>query len=112
MLEKHDQIFQLRAEDVPFNYLEVLKPKSKQELEALFHDPFQKSTSQSQAQPQSTVQPWVKQNGNTGWTNPENGWGNANHGSWNNPQPPQQPQQGNDRVYGATANNGNSPIPF
>lgn len=115
MLEKHDQNFQLRAEDVPFNYLEVLKPKSKQELEALFHDPFQQNSTQSQAQPQSTVQPWVQQNGNTGWTNPDNGWGNTNHGSWNNPQPqqpPQQPQQGNDRVYGATANNGNGPIPF
>ena len=96
MLEKYEQNFQLDPNvHVPFNYLEILKPKSKEEIEALFNqgneDPFnsQQNSTQSDAA-------WGAQK-------PVQSWGsNA-----------QSNTQGESRVFGATSSSGGSdPIPF
>ena len=92
MLEKYEQNFQLDPNvHVPFNYLEILKPKSKEEIEALFNqgneDPFnsQQNSTQSDAA-------WGAQK-------PVQSWGSK--------------AQGESRVFGATSSSGGSdPIPF
>ena len=125
MLEKHDSNFPLADDHVPFNYLEILKPKSKQELEALFsndNDPFHQAQNNQQAQSQS----WGNQpQQNQGWgqSQPQQnqGWGQAqpqpNQG-WGN-QAPQQQSQGwsnqspqENRTYGMTSNGGSDTVPF
>lgn len=89
MLERQEQNFQLDPTlHVPYNYLELLKPKTKSEVDRLFNpepDPFQQGKPQ-QSQEQSQ-----------GWGNSENqGWGNQqnNNQSWGDNQ---------SRVYGATS---------
>lgn len=106
MLEKNDQNFNLNAEiHKPFNYLEILKPKSKLELESLFNDPFKQSANQAQQQAQNESNSWLNQS--AGQPTPQSSWNDsAQSNDWN----AQSQNQSNDRVYGATSNNG--PIPF
>lgn len=89
MLERHEQNFQLDSSlHVPYNYLELLKPKTKAEIDRLFNpepDPFQ------QGKPQQS------QGQNQSWGNNDNqGWGNqqSNNQGWGDNQ---------NRVYGATS---------
>lgn len=105
MLEKHSENFNLREGDVPFNYLEILKPKSKSDLEALFNpnanDPFKQGQQSSNSF------------GNTN----HNGWGSQPSEPANNWESPfskqSQPSSQEARVFGSTSgNNGNDPIPF
>ena len=101
MLEKHEQNFVLDPSvHVPYNYLELLKPKGKGELEALFNpepDPFQ------QGKPDNNQnQGWGDNNGN-GWggtasvSNQNQGWGDTNSQS---------------RVYGTTSQDNKDVVPF
>jgi len=99
MLEKYEQNFNLNPElHKPFNYLEILKPKSKEELEAIFNpsanDPFQQQTQSSNS----------FGGGDNGWGQQsqaqaqDNGWGSPSQES---------------RVFGATSSSNDSdPIPF
>lgn len=105
MLEKHNEDFPLTDEHQPFNYLEILKPKSKAELEALFsnEDPFSQGGG-SQPQSFSNQQ-----------SNQQQSWGNqapqqAPQQSWNTQAPPQAPQD--NRTYGMTSGNSNGNVPF
>ena len=99
ILKKYEQNFTLNPSvHKPFNYLEILAPKSREELESLFHDPF-KQGQQSQS---------FGNQQNNAWPSPDNGWNNGSQDSWN--QQSGQSQQGDSRVYGATSNNGT--IPF
>ena len=114
MLEKHDTNFPLTDEHMPYNYLEILKPKSKQELESLFsndNDPFHQAQNNQQAQSQS----WGNQSQqNQGWSNqaPQQNQG------WNTQAPPQQNQGWNqqakqeNRTYGMTSKGGSDTVPF
>lgn len=102
MLEKHSDNFTLDPNiHVPFNYLEILKPKPKAELETLFNpdanDPFKQG----------------QQNNNSFGATNHNGWGAPQSEPANNWESPlKQPQQEN-RVFGSTSgNNGSDPIPF
>jgi hypothetical protein len=99
MLEKYEQNFNLNPElHKPFNYLEILKPKSKEELEAIFNpsanDPFQQPA----------------QNSNS-FGGSDNGWGQqsqaqAQDNGWGSPNQ-------ESRVFGATSSSNDSdPIPF
>jgi hypothetical protein len=99
MLEKYEQNFNLNPElHKAFNYLEILKPKSKEELEAIFNpsanDPFQQSVQSSNS----------FGGGDNGWGQQsqaqaqDNGWGSPSQES---------------RVFGATSSSNDSdPIPF
>lgn len=107
MLEKHEQDFVLAEEHKPFNYLEILKPKTKEELEALFApapDVFSSNTQQQsngipngwQSQPQTQQQAWASQP-----QTQQQSWGT---------QPNQDHNPNQHRTYGATT--GDDPIPF
>lgn len=126
MLEKHDKDFPLTNDHVPFNYLEVLKPKSKQELEALFsndNDPFHQAQNNQQAQSQAwgnQAPQQQSQNWSQGQGQPQQSWGGQPQQSqgWNQ-QPPQQQSQGwsqqpaqENRTYGMTSNGGSDTVPF
>ena len=99
MLEKYEQNFNLNPElHKAFNYLEILKPKSKEELESIFNpsanDPFQQSVQSSNS----------FGGGDNGWGQQsqaqaqDNGWGSPSQES---------------RVFGATSSSNDSdPIPF
>ena len=95
MLEKNEQHFQLDPNvHQSFNYLELLKPKSKLELEALFdsdvNDPFKSKDSNT---PKAD------------WSQNQNGWG-----SQNQPQTKGNDWSSDNRVIGA--NSSSDPIPF
>ena len=104
MLEKNEQDFNLDPSiHKPFNYLEILKPKSKAELEALFspqEDPFKRNAEQFNT-------PTVTNS----WNQSANAWNNQAQEqaqqAWGNPQP-SSPEQS--RVIGA--NSSTDPIPF
>ena len=100
MLEKYDQNFNLNAElHKTFNYLEILKPKSKEELEAIFNpsanDPFKQTPQTQSSNSFGGDTSWSQQNQSQAQNN---GWGS--------------PSQEN-RVFGATSSSNDSdPIPF
>ncbi len=111
MLEKHNEDFPLTEEHQPFNYLEILKPKSKAELEALFsnEDPFSQG---AQAQQQGWGAQAQQQAPQQGWSNqapPQQAPQQAPQQNWSNQAPQQQSPQDN-RTYGMTS--GNSGVPF
>jgi len=100
MLEKYEQNFNLNPDlHKPFNYLELLKPKSKEELEAIFNpnanDPFKQGGLGSSNS--------IGNTGDTSWGQQsqaqaqDNGWGNTSNQE--------------NRVFGATSNN-KDVIPF
>ena len=122
MLEKHDQDFQLDPEiHKPFNYLEILKPRPKKDIEALFkepEDPFKQQQAEQQSwnnqeqqqvwnsQPQQQQQSWNTHPQQHSWNNQPQ----QPAQSWNNPPPQEQ-----HRVYGAVGGGnqgGSDPIPF
>ena len=100
MLEKYEQNFNLNAElHKTFNYLEILKPKSKEELEAIFNpganDPFKQTPQTQSSNSFGGDTSWSQQNQSQAQNN---GWGS--------------PSQEN-RVFGATSSSNDSdPIPF
>tara|TARA_B100000965_G_scaffold405349_1_gene439088 strand:+ start:37079 stop:37870 length:792 start_codon:yes stop_codon:yes gene_type:complete len=101
MLEKYEQNFPLDPNvHKPFNYLELLKPKSKEELEALFNpdmnDPFKQSSSSN-----SSGADW-SQSTNNSWS--QQGQTQAQNAGWGTPD--------QSRVFGATSNGSSDPIPF
>lgn len=97
MLERHEQDYVLDPQiHKPFNYLEILKPKPKEELEALFN----KEPQQQPATQQGWGQPQQQPSQGWGQPQPNQGWGQ-----------PQQASQWNDsRVIGATSSDDS--IPF
>ena len=102
MLEKHAENFPLDPEvHKPFNYLELLKPKPKAEIEALFNpdanDPFKQGQQSSNS---------------FGGTN-HNGWGATTNEPANNWESPFKKPQEENRVFGSTSGgDGSDPIPF
>ena len=100
MLEKYEQNFTLNTElHKPFDYLEILKPKVKEELESIFdpnaNDPF-KQTPQNQSSNGFGGDASWGQQGQSQAQN--NGWGTPSQES---------------RVFGATSSgNDSDPIPF
>lgn len=108
MLEKNEQDFNLDPNvHKPFNYLEILKPKTRAELEAIFNpnqdDPFKRNAEQFNTPDQQVNDAWSNQSQSSWSTQSQsqaqaNGWGNH------------QPQQEQNRVLGA--NSSSDSIPF
>ena len=104
LIERHDSNFPINDTHQPFNYLEILKPRSRQEIEELLgkdNDPFRQQSSQPQQQQQSSG--WGQtQQAQTSWNQPQA------QTSWNQPQ-----NSWNDnRVIGTTSSSDDDPVPF
>ena len=99
MLEKYEQNFQLDSVHKPFNYLEILKPKSKEELEALFNPDM---NDQSMGTHDIMFRGDWSQSTNNSWI--QQGQAQAQNAGWGTPD--------QNRVFGATSNGSSDPIPF